>query len=550
MYVDLMFDGHAADSSQCKEAEQGTGSHVRSEVDELHSDREGVRDVRYHRYVEPCKPYEHVSSLTILAGTMRSAILKPDVPPQSFPALKATEDDKQQSTKGPAKTAANKSKAGSKRKVSNPGVDEFGDAAIDDADLALAETGGFENIDDFDDDLGPSRGNAKKKQKQSHTNEDTSKEFEPRQLDNGKWACNHACKDKTSCKHYCCREGLDKKPKPPKAKASKKDNTVTDPKQTQLSMSVNKKADNPTASQSTQAQKPAPSSSRNPPTGPEFHNLNTLHNNVKSNTRQLPILDKTNATQQKPGSSIVLPGPNRPSHPFNEITREAEQNAFSDDFGDLDDFSLNDDPVLDQPSTRRSPLLRSRSDLPDIDAGNMFHSASPAQRDDSRESPAKTPQTQGPEWESLFDFDAEYDLLELGRQGATSLRQPNVPKKPQLDTGYAGPFEDMTSDSAAFDLDCKRRARRSSPVSNHERASDRLEPGPKAQAVPQESILISSEDSMQSEDKELLVALQENVACDVTPMADMPVEERPASSDSATRHFMEELGADLFNYVD
>jgi ATP-dependent DNA helicase HFM1/MER3 len=42
-------DEHAADYSQCKEAEQGTGSHVRSEVDELHSDCESVRDVRHHR---------------------------------------------------------------------------------------------------------------------------------------------------------------------------------------------------------------------------------------------------------------------------------------------------------------------------------------------------------------------------------------------------------------------------------------------------------------------------------------------------------------------
>ena len=54
---------------------------------------------------------------------------------------------------------------------------------------------------------------------------------------------------------------------------------------------------------------------------------------------------------------------------------------------------------------------------------------------------------------------------------------------------------------------------------------------------------------MQSDDKNLLVELQDNVAYEATPTAGMPVEERPASSDSATRHFMEELGADLFNYV-
>lgn len=37
---------------------------------------------------------------------------------------------------------------------------------------------------------------------------------EPRQLKNGKWACNHACKNKAVCKHVCCPEGTDKKPRP------------------------------------------------------------------------------------------------------------------------------------------------------------------------------------------------------------------------------------------------------------------------------------------------------------------------------------------------
>jgi hypothetical protein len=477
---------------------------------------------------------------------MRNAILKPDVPPQSFPALKATEDDKQQSSR-PAKAAANKSKAGSKRQVSNPGFDEYGDAAIDDADLALAEKSGFDDIDDFDDDSGPSNGNAKKKQKQSHTNEDVAKEFEPRQLDNGKWACNHACKDKTACKHLCCREGLDKKPKAPKPRANKKDNTIADPKQTQLSMSVNKKTELPTASQSA---KSGPSSSRNPPKGPEFHNINKLHNNIKSNTPQVPLLSKTSATQQKPGSSIALPNPKRAPRPFNEVAREAEQSVFSDDFGDLDDFSLNDDPALGQPSTRVGPLLRSGSDLPDIGNGHMFDSVVPAQENNSHLLSASRSQDHNPEWESLFDFDAEDDMLEPGGESVDNPRQPDGPKEPQVNTRYARPFEDMTSDSAAFDLGCKPQARRSSLVSNHERVSDSLGPGPKAQAVPKESIFISSENSIQSYDKNSLLALQENTAtCEATSPAAMPVEERPASSDSATRHFMEELGADLFNYV-
>ncbi|GAA5829644.1 hypothetical protein JCM11251_000232 [Rhodosporidiobolus azoricus] len=39
---------------------------------------------------------------------------------------------------------------------------------------------------------------------------------EPRPRADGKYECNHACRDKTSCKHLCCREGLDK---PPRRKA-------------------------------------------------------------------------------------------------------------------------------------------------------------------------------------------------------------------------------------------------------------------------------------------------------------------------------------------
>lgn len=476
---------------------------------------------------------------------MRSAILKPDVPPQLFPALKATEDDKQQPSRATAKLSANKLKVGSKRKVSNTGFDEYGDAAIDDADLALAEKVGFEDIDDFDDDLGSSNGVVNKKQKKSDTNEDAAREFEPRQLDNGKWACNHACKEKTSCKHLCCREGLDKKPKPPKPRASKKDNTATDPKQTQLSMSVNKKADTPTASQSTQAQKPGPASIRNPPKGPEFHNISMLHNNVKSNTPQVPLLSRTSASQQKTRLSVAPPNSNGQRRSFNEIAWEVEQSTFSDDFGDLNDFSMNESPVLGQPSTRTNPLLRSDSDLPDIESGRALPSFPSAQEERSRHPFASKAEDETPEWESLFDFGAEDDLFEPRGKDIDGSHRPEGLTDPHVDR-HAGPFEDTTCDLTAFDLGCKPQ---SYNASSYERADDSLGSRPKEQAVLREHFPDASEDSMQSYDKNVLVALQENAVCEAIPTAGMSVEQRPGSSDSATRHFMEELGADLFNYV-
>ncbi|KAL5532870.1 HFM1 [Sanghuangporus sanghuang] len=40
--------------------------------------------------------------------------------------------------------------------------------------------------------------------------------LEPKTLPNGNYACNHNCKDKSACRHLCCREGLAKPPLAPK----------------------------------------------------------------------------------------------------------------------------------------------------------------------------------------------------------------------------------------------------------------------------------------------------------------------------------------------
>jgi ATP-dependent DNA helicase HFM1/MER3 len=165
------------------------------------------------------------------------------VPPHVFPTSRTTETSNARPGKPVSKRTASKSKSGSKRRAPETEFDEFYDARIDDADLTLAENGGFENIDDFDEELGPKVSTSKKKQRTSNVCDDEATAQEPRQLANGKWACNHNCKDKTSCKHLCCREGLDKKPKPSKAKTTKKEaESPVDPRQTQLSMSVSKRA--------------------------------------------------------------------------------------------------------------------------------------------------------------------------------------------------------------------------------------------------------------------------------------------------------------------
>lgn len=50
-------------------------------------------------------------------------------------------------------------------------------------------------------------------------------------LPNGNWKCRHNCKDTTKCKHVCCKEGLESKPKPKAAKSrtdTKKESSTVD----------------------------------------------------------------------------------------------------------------------------------------------------------------------------------------------------------------------------------------------------------------------------------------------------------------------------------
>lgn len=57
-----------------------------------------------------------------------------------------------------------------------------------------------------------------------------AKGWQPTKLSNGKWSCNHKCKNKISCKHLCCHEGLDQPPKRPKASFSQADSAKELPK--------------------------------------------------------------------------------------------------------------------------------------------------------------------------------------------------------------------------------------------------------------------------------------------------------------------------------
>jgi len=279
-----------------------------------------------------------------IAGTARQAMVKPDIPAGVFPPAKATEADKQNTSKRRACIAGTNVEDGN---------DEFGE--INDVDLAMAETGGFISIDDIDDDGHSIAGPAAKKRKVVDSKQ-AVKGQEPLQLANGKWACNHACKDKSKCKHFCCREGLDKKPKTSKPKdgGRKQQESNSDPRQSQLNVSISKK---PTSAKEDQAVvHPKKNESL------EIQNLNRLHDSVKTSTASVQTLGKAGrAGVTHPTSVASMP---RPS--FLEAARVVEDDEVTSmDYGD-DLWDASELPsAADIMSTKRETQLGSESEKSD-----------------------------------------------------------------------------------------------------------------------------------------------------------------------------------------
>ncbi|GES61110.1 P-loop containing nucleoside triphosphate hydrolase protein [Aspergillus terreus] len=154
-----------------------------------------------------------------IAGTLRSAQIKPDLPAIYFPHRPETTE----SGKGPkylmnsGRPRSNESSQGKsslcQRKDSFDTDDLFFEELFD-----LEQATDWTIADSSTKD-GPSKSakahpesviHSPETHKEDHGVEESS---EATRLENGKWACNHKCKDKTTCKHLCCREGLDKPPK-------------------------------------------------------------------------------------------------------------------------------------------------------------------------------------------------------------------------------------------------------------------------------------------------------------------------------------------------
>ncbi|KAE8553695.1 hypothetical protein EYB25_005077 [Talaromyces marneffei] len=142
-----------------------------------------------------------------IGGTCQYAELKPDVPDLFFSA-----DILDMDKTFLMNTSRRRNGDGPKQKavIQN---DIFEDDDIpDDAFL--------EAVHGFDGHQPQERGSIDRASSKSRKNERRMSEHlvdlddvQPVTLENGKYNCNHKCKDKSTCKHFCCRKGLDKPPK-------------------------------------------------------------------------------------------------------------------------------------------------------------------------------------------------------------------------------------------------------------------------------------------------------------------------------------------------
>ena len=155
-----------------------------------------------------------------IAGTCRSAELRPDIPASLFPVSTKQEGNEQKTGSSEKYLGSSQVQdASRKRKRSQ----EFDDGGLNDGDMLAAEHVDVMDVDAFKSELAsPPPRTDQPNHKAVGTQRVNENGGEPVRLENGKWACNHKCKDKMKCKHMCCREGLENPPKPSRKSSSGK----------------------------------------------------------------------------------------------------------------------------------------------------------------------------------------------------------------------------------------------------------------------------------------------------------------------------------------
>ncbi|KAF2193462.1 P-loop containing nucleoside triphosphate hydrolase protein [Zopfia rhizophila CBS 207.26] len=303
-----------------------------------------------------------------IAGTMREATVKPKVPSSMFPTPKLQEISLSSRVERPTPNMSRRRMEGAtgSRRPSG-GSDEFGDDGIDDSDLVQIDIGDLE-FDHIENYANPSATLTRKNTAKNSSTKGKGREkaveehdSEPRQLENGKWACNHKCKDKKACKHMCCREGLDKPPK----KTAKKPSTVTDapsqlgPKkvsdkqiktQTKLQLPISKRKSSTFVEVLDLTQQEKKRKTKYATNGPrDYQNLHKLHSSV---LKRDPPSSISSFVHKKPAYCYVTGG----KHTLSFLEKDSLgklQGTVSSDYGDVQFDELSSH--FDHPESIQSP---------------------------------------------------------------------------------------------------------------------------------------------------------------------------------------------------
>ncbi|KAJ5088803.1 hypothetical protein N7456_012419 [Penicillium angulare] len=297
-----------------------------------------------------------------IAGTARKAEIKPNI--SSYFASKASVLGKPQNSKCLTFHRSGSSRNESQNNsVLEPDTFEGDDLGLDDFLVAdqrrvspkkPQKGNDFEIFEEHDwlsiSDSTPSPRRAEKSQKTKDeewiidAESQGQEKDKPVQLDNGNWACNHRCKDKTCCKHMCCRTGLEKPPKAAKKRAPATPKP-TGLNQLTLSATITK------IDSAKQAQKDL---TKPKPVERSLSNLSNLSKRRKKVKRSKSDTSGRKDDIRSSGKSKKI-----------QTTLKANTSDHDDDFSD---FPFTSELLKDLTSTfRQPPSIK----MPEIDIGNV-----------------------------------------------------------------------------------------------------------------------------------------------------------------------------------
>ncbi|KAL1600412.1 ATP-dependent DNA helicase MER3 [Paraconiothyrium brasiliense] len=312
-----------------------------------------------------------------IAGTMRTASITPRIVASMFPTPKTELAAPYEQ----ARPASNISRRRTETPcMSSKTMDEFYDD-IDDEELVKASLNDlhFDHIDNYANptDVIMRKNMTKNSTKNKGRNQEPfqseeQEDREPRQLENGKWACNHPCKDKDACKHLCCKHGMDKPPKKTTSKRVPSQETRTSQvevkTQTKLQLTASKRKSSVMVEELDLTQQEKKKKGNYPSNvAKDFKGLNKLHKSIQ---KKDPPSSVSTIMHQKPSYCYGQGGAPDLSFLGMQSPHGRLGSELSSDYGDLgfDDLSADTtQPTCNRITSRMAQI--SKDDSGDVSMG-------------------------------------------------------------------------------------------------------------------------------------------------------------------------------------